>query len=404
MRAVLTVIIFALIVLIPIPVQDGALPARATAVRQPLVEPPALVEFKRRLLAEGRDLRQHGVWVETLEGAEMLAALNADAAFNPASVVKLATSLAALDKLGADYRFRTELRAEGEIDSRTGALKGDLILVSGGDPSFSIQNARAVGDGLRRLGIRRVDGNLVVMGAFTCNHNSQTDVSASVFRRHCRLPIRGATRYESRRFDAPPGCLLLTIESGALLEILQELNAHSVNAMADVLGSIIGGPEAIRRFLVERVSLPAESVYFTHASGLDVNRMTPRGTAQTLRALVRYLAAQGYAPETILPVAGIDPGTLRDRFTDDGFAGSIVAKTGTLHDTDGGVAALAGLAFTRTRGPLLFVIYDMAESRSVLRLRRLQDEFLKSLIQECGGPAPLTPRTEVEAAEPALSR
>src|SRR5207248_2756596 len=90
----------------------------------PIVEPQALIEFKNRLAADGRDYRQHGVYVETLESAEPVATLNDNALFNPASVTKLATSLAALDKLGADYRFRTEFRAHDEIDARTGELKG----------------------------------------------------------------------------------------------------------------------------------------------------------------------------------------------------------------------------------------------------------------------------------------
>ena len=58
------------------------------------------------------------------------------------------------------------------------------------------------------------------------------------------------------------------------------------------------------------------------------------------------------------------------------------------------MAALAGIAYTRARGPLLFAIYDMAESHNVMRLRHLQDEFLKSLIEELGGPAPLAHHLE----------
>jgi D-alanyl-D-alanine carboxypeptidase/D-alanyl-D-alanine-endopeptidase (penicillin-binding protein 4) len=395
MRKVLPVLALLLVPASPITVEEGTLLTRAVLERQPRSEPRALAEFKARLIADGRARDQHGVYVETLEGAEPIAALNDQAIFNPASLIKLATSLAALDQLGANYRFRTELRAGGDLDDpRTGELAGDLIVVSGGDPSFSLPDARDVGDGLRRLGIRRVSGSLVVIGAFTCNHNSQTAVSAGVFRRHCRLPIHGATRYESPPSGGAPGRLLLAIESDTLIRILQEQNAHSVNAMADMLGHYIGGPEAVKRFLVERLRLPAEAIYLTHASGLDVNRLTPRAMVKVLRALVRYLSEQGYAPESVMPVAGIDAGTLRDRFADEEFAGSVIAKTGTLHDTDGGVAALAGIALTRGRGPLLFAICDMAEGRQVLRLRRLQDEFLKELMLECGGPAPLSNRAE----------
>ena len=389
MKIIFSLSIVILLALLPVTVQDSTVLGRSDAEASPSAEPLSLTEFKQRLLDAGRELNQHGVYIETLDTAQPIAAFNADLRFNPASVTKLATSLAALDKLGAQYRFHTELRTNGTIDARTGELQGDLILVSGGDPAFSIQNAREVGDELRRRGIRRVSGSLVIVGAFSCNHNSQTDVSAGVFRRQARLPIHDATRYVSSAASTSAGQLLLTIESDTLIHILQQQNAHSVNSMADLLGNVIGGPEAVRKFLVERLNLPESDVYFTHASGLDVNRLTPRATVQLLRALVQYLAEQGYTPEAVMPVAGVDASTLRDRFEDDEFAGSVVAKTGTLHDTDGGVAALAGIAYTRAHGPLLFAIYDMAESRNVTRLRRMQDEFLKNLIQELGGPLPL---------------
>ena len=95
----------------------------------------------------------------------------------------------------------------------------------------------------------------------------------------------------------------------------------------------------------------------------------------------------GYGPEAAMAVAGIEGGTLAGRFTDGDFAGSVIAKTGTLTSTDGGAAVLAGLAFTRERGPVIFAVYDMAEGRRVHSLRVQQDEFLKNLILELGGPA-----------------
>ncbi|MCI0666109.1 MAG: D-alanyl-D-alanine carboxypeptidase, partial [Acidobacteria bacterium] len=90
----------------------------------------------------------------------------------------------------------------------------------------------------------------------------------------------------------------------------------------------------------------------------------------------------------VMAVAGIDYGTLRGRFGGKKFAGSVVAKTGTLYSTDTGVAALAGVMYTRNRGPLLFAVYDVAEGKRVKQLRRLQDELLQQIINECGGPHP----------------
>src|SRR5258708_22804041 len=52
----------------------------------------------------------------------------------PASTIKLLTSLAALDRLGPAYRARTELRATGRLVR--GVLEGDLVLHAAGDVAF----------------------------------------------------------------------------------------------------------------------------------------------------------------------------------------------------------------------------------------------------------------------------
>ncbi|HZS07612.1 MAG TPA: D-alanyl-D-alanine carboxypeptidase [Blastocatellia bacterium] len=367
-------------------------------------DPQALIAFRNRLMSEQREGNQHGVYIEALNTHEPIAAWNERELFNPASVVKLATTLVALEKLGADYRFRTEFRATGEIDARTGALNGDLIMLSGSDPSFSIPDAQNVGDALRRSGVRRVNGSLVVVGPFTCNHNSQTDISAGVFRRQSRLALRDNTRFETDKSPYNAAKLLLAVESDTLLHILQQQNAHSVNSMADFLGDYIGGVRAVRDFLVEKAGLPDHEVFVMRASGLEINRLTPQGTARILRMLTEWLRARGYKLEDVMPVAGVDYSTLAGRFTEPEFAGSVIAKTGTLTETDDGAAALSGVAMTRKYGPVLFVIYDMAEGRSVRHLRQMQDEFLKNLMTELGGPAALASRLEPAPSESLQSR
>ncbi|MGH9935755.1 MAG: D-alanyl-D-alanine carboxypeptidase, partial [Blastocatellia bacterium] len=169
---------------------------RSAESRARYVAPRALGDFTDTLAAEGRDWRKHGVYIETLEGGEPVAMMNEDTAFNPASVIKLATTLAALNKLGPNHRFHTDLLANGELDEKTGELNGDLILFSGRDPSFSIADAKRAGEALRKFGVRRVNGSLVVIGAFNCNSNSQTGVSVGVFERNCGVTFRDPVKYE----------------------------------------------------------------------------------------------------------------------------------------------------------------------------------------------------------------
>lgn len=351
------------------------------------VAPRALGDFTNTLTAEGRDWRKHGVYVETLDGGEPVAMMNEDTQFNPASVIKLATTLAALNRLGPNHRFHTDFLADGEINERTGELNGDLILFSGRDPSFSVADAKRAGESLRKFGVRRVNGSLILIGYFTCNHNSRADVSAAVFARYSGIAFRDPIKYEDPN-SQPRGRLLVTVESDTLLRIAQYQNAHSVNSMADTLASHIGGPQSVKNFLIEQAGLSPDAIKISTGSGLNVNRMSPRDTVKMLRAMVNWLDKYGLKPDAVMGLGGIDPGTMRARFSEGGFAGSIIAKTGTLTSTDSGMAALAGVMRTRDRGTLLFAVYDNAEYRRVVPLRKVQDAFLKKLMNELGGPTP----------------
>lgn len=95
-----------------------------------------------------------------LETGQELATLNADLPLIPASTTKLATALVALDVLGPQHRFRTELLVRGEIQD--GVLKGDLILRGDGDPALDVADLLGLAVQLEASGIRRVDGRFLI--------------------------------------------------------------------------------------------------------------------------------------------------------------------------------------------------------------------------------------------------
>lgn len=84
----------------------------------------------------------------------------ADESLPPASVAKVVTTLYALDALGADYRFRTTIRADGPIEG--GILHGDLALVGGGDPLLDTDALGRLVAALRAAGLRGVQGRFRV--------------------------------------------------------------------------------------------------------------------------------------------------------------------------------------------------------------------------------------------------
>src|SRR5262249_40797117 len=84
-----------------------------------------------------------GILIVDLESGQTLYSRNADKLFAPASVTKLYSVAAALDILGADYRFETPVFRRGEPDDQ-GRLRGDLILKASGDLTMG---GRTDGDG-----------------------------------------------------------------------------------------------------------------------------------------------------------------------------------------------------------------------------------------------------------------
>jgi D-alanyl-D-alanine carboxypeptidase/D-alanyl-D-alanine-endopeptidase (penicillin-binding protein 4) len=85
---------------------------------------------------------------------------NADAPMNPASVMKLVTTFAGLDRLGPAYVWRTEAYATGAVEN--GRLRGDLILKGGGDPGLTMEAFWMLLRDVRARGITAIDGDLVV--------------------------------------------------------------------------------------------------------------------------------------------------------------------------------------------------------------------------------------------------
>ena len=79
---------------------------------------------------------------------------------NPASVMKLVTTFAALEILGPAYRWKTEAYLGGPLVD--GELRGDLVLKGYGDPKITIEQWQSFIAQLREKGLAAIDGNLAL--------------------------------------------------------------------------------------------------------------------------------------------------------------------------------------------------------------------------------------------------
>lgn len=133
-------------------------PGRAAAAVQRAAVPSA-----DALIAQARLSGQTAFVVSDARSGAVLESRGATEALPPASVIKAATALYAIEALGPEFRFRTRLIATGPVQN--GRLQGDLVLMGGGDPTLTTDALGALAAALRDRGLREIAGRFVVNGS-----------------------------------------------------------------------------------------------------------------------------------------------------------------------------------------------------------------------------------------------
>jgi serine-type D-Ala-D-Ala carboxypeptidase/endopeptidase (penicillin-binding protein 4) len=183
-----------------------------------------------------------GLWVQRVGDPAPLARLNPGQPFNPASVIKLATTLAALSELGPTHVWTTEILGTAPV--RDGVLKGDLILRGSGDPGMvSEEHWRMLG-ALRRTGLRRIEGNVLLdAGHFQVPLEDPGDFDGQPLRAYNQPPHALHVNANALRFHVlpEPDGRKIRIESDPPLPGLQ-----IVNDLRGVRGNCDGWQRGIR--------------------------------------------------------------------------------------------------------------------------------------------------------------
>jgi len=360
-----------------------------------------------------------GVYVEAADGTVLLAQAAAEPV-HPASVSKVPTTLALLRKFGPEHRFVTTFAASGRL--LAGTLHGDLLVESGGDPSLVDEDALLVAERLNALGIRRVTGGLRLRGSLIFDWRRDPDgaglrsalsgqTPAAAWAAVRALDTSGPVLdVSAASASTPPGVEFLTAavrpvaaiagaadsagtagarvlnrralviyQSQPLLPLLKSLDDYS-NNIVKLFADAAGGAAEVQA--LARSVVPAamrSEITLADGAGTDPrNRLSPRAAVRLLRALDQQLHLSGHSLVDVLPVAGIDDGTLRNRLNAPGEVGRVVGKTGTYGSY--GASALVGAIRTRDRGTVYFAILD--HNVPVPEARRRQDRFVRRLLMK----------------------
>lgn len=113
-----------------------------------------------------------GIEVCDLKTGDVLAKHQSEKSLTPASTQKLVTTAAAIEILGAEFQFKTDVYITGRID-KDGKLMGNLVIRGFGDPTlgskyFPENNhfISTIYSELKKLGIRQINGQLLTDNSF----------------------------------------------------------------------------------------------------------------------------------------------------------------------------------------------------------------------------------------------
>lgn len=393
---------------------------RVAAVRSAVVLPPGIVRLQRALEIQlrlaGPDA---GADVYDLDARSELFALRDAVKRPPASVEKLWTTVALLQKLGPDARLRTTVLGTGFLGAG-GVWHGNLYLRGGGDPTFGDATfnrnweqgygptAVQLAGQLTGQGIRRVTGLVIgdaslfdarrggpatayaadipdyggMLSALTYDHGSTSGrlspgafaanelvltlraehVQAIAAKRTARTP-RSARRLAM--VSSPPLSVMLSLMDVPSDDLFAELFTKQLGVRYGGVGSIAAGARVIADVIRSDYDLHPR---IADGSGLSrQDHSSPREVVDLLRDL--WKTPVGAMLSASLPIVGVS-GTVRTIATGTAAQSRCIAKTGTLDN----VTNLAGYCHSRGHHLLAFALFldgPTNESALVLESRMI---------------------------------
>ncbi|MBZ4688960.1 MAG: D-alanyl-D-alanine carboxypeptidase/D-alanyl-D-alanine-endopeptidase precursor [Cereibacter sp.] len=121
--------------------------------------PAPVVREAQELVAEARLGGSIGFVVADANTGEVLEQSDGALPLPPASVAKAVTALYALEALGPEYRYATQILGTGPVVG--GVVQGDLVLAGSGDPTLSTDALGDLAARLRASGVTGITGRYI---------------------------------------------------------------------------------------------------------------------------------------------------------------------------------------------------------------------------------------------------
>jgi D-alanyl-D-alanine carboxypeptidase/D-alanyl-D-alanine-endopeptidase (penicillin-binding protein 4) len=135
-------------------------------------------------------------WVQEVGAARPRLAWQADAPMNPASLMKIVTTDAALELLGPAWTWTTPVWLQGTVEG--GVLQGDMVIRGSGDPKLVLERVWLLLRRVQQLGVREIRGDIVLdRSAFVVPDQSPGDFDNEPLRPYNARPDALLLNYRS---------------------------------------------------------------------------------------------------------------------------------------------------------------------------------------------------------------
>ncbi len=373
----------------------------------PALDGPQITRSLERSMDSART-RSLSAQVRDLTTGETIYAREAAADRIPASLAKLFTTAAALQRLGTQARLVTRVVRDAPLEGRR--LVGDLILVGAGDPTLDRAAIGRLAGAVQRAGISRVTGSVLgdesrfdarrggprtggaydrdiggVLGALTVGRgfSRRPGGPALAAARALARELRARGVWVGGRTDTGVAPAAVSVvarsQSPRIGELVRRMNQPSDNFYAETLLKDLGLVGAGRGttdagLSIVRDELSHLNVSPTLADGSGLSRANRTSAAEVVDLISAMRSTPNAATfESSLAVVGRS-GTLRRRLRGTHAAGACSGKTGTLNR----VSTLAGLCVTRAGHTLAFAF--LLNDVALWRGRSAQDRAMRAIV------------------------
>lgn len=151
-----------------------------------------------------------GVSVRNADTGEALFSHFSDIRLRPASNMKLLTGSTAMDILGPDYQFATEVLTDGEVKGKM--IHGNLYLKGKGDPTLMKKDLDQFAKDLKAKGIDKINGSLIADDSWYDDVRYSQDLNWSDEHNYVGSQVSALTLSPNEDYDA--GTIIVEVNPG----------------------------------------------------------------------------------------------------------------------------------------------------------------------------------------------